>query len=344
MINKIVKKLTGREIVFVHRHRNSIPIVEANREKYIFFDLGFIWKTMAIVGRRRKLRYSLMYAFLNLVNPAWIIDINWLDKIQTLFLLWAKRNQHQFIVIQHGIYYGGMMRDIPEKYIKCNIMLVWGDYFREMFLKNNPGKDFRCISFGNPIYNQYDRETFRYSEKEINRILLAPSLISGGRLERQYKLIDKLKGFGFDITVKEHKKQSTDSEPIKGCAKTSGDDFHLYRLLESQEYDLVITDVSSAMTDIIFFKNKVLYFSPDEQGSDLNNNIYSDYLRNLDQHLESVHTRQEIVNFIDLDAQEKLLKRLIKVDDLSNNLRQLTELRKNKTDCRDINNFKRERI
>jgi len=266
-----------------------------------------------------------MYIFLNLIKPAWIIDINWLDKIQTLFLLWARRNSKQFVVIQHGIYYGAMMRDIPEKYIKCNIMLVWGDYFREMFLRNNPEKDFQCISFGNPIYNQYDRREFKYSEKDIKHILLAPSLIREERLQRQYALIDKLKEFGFDITVKEHKKQGIDSESISGCNKTAGDDYHLYRLLESQTYDLVITDVSSAMTDIIFFKNRVLYFSPEVAGSDLNDNVYGEYLQNLDEYLEDMNSRNDIVSFVDLKAQEKLLKRLIKTENTSNDLDRLSQ-------------------
>lgn len=342
MINQIVKKLTGKEIAFVHRHRNSIPVEEANRDNYIFFDPGLLWKAMGIVGRRRKLRYRLMYLFLNLVKPAWIIEINWLDKIQTLFLLWARRNNKQFVVIQHGIYYGGMMRDIPEKYIKCNIMLVWGDYFKDMFLQNNPGKEFKCISFGNPIYNQYNRKEFKYSQTEIKHILLAPSFIRGERLKRHYKLIDKLKAFGFDITVKEHKKQSIDSEPISGCNKTAGDDFHLYRLLESQAYDLVITDVSSAMTDIIFFKNRVLYFSPDVEGSDLNDNVYGKYLKNLDDYLDSITTKQELLNFIDLNAQERLLKRLIKVDDLNNDLTQLRHLQRKRPMQRELNFFKKD--
>lgn len=328
MINKVIKWLTGKEIAFVHRHRNSTPIVEANQDKYIFLDPGFLWKIMAVLGRRRKVRYRLMYILLNVVKPAWIIDINWLDKLQSLFLVWANHHNKQFIVIQHGIYYGGIMRDIPEKYIKCNIMLVWGDYFREMFLKNNPGKDFQCISFGNPIYNQYNRKEFRYSEKEVTKILLAPSLIKGKRLLRYYELIDKLKAFGFDITIKEHKKQKMDSDPIEGCNKTSGDDYHLYRLLESQKFDIVITDVSSAMTDIIFFKNKVIYFSPVFDGIDLNDNIYGDYLRNLNYSLDAVNTKQDLLKFVDLKAQENLLKKLIKIDELSNDLTPLLCQRK----------------
>lgn len=340
MINQIIKRFTGKEIALVHLHRNSIPIVEANRDRYIFFDPGFIWKAMGIVGRRRKLRYRLMYLFLDLVKPAWIIDINWLDKLQSLYLVWANHHNKQFIVIQHGIYYGGIMRDIPEKYIKCNIMLVWSDYFKRMFLENNPGKQFRCITFGNPIYNQYSRKKFSYSSEIGKKVLLCPSLISGKRLERFYMLLEKLVSFGFKILIKEHKFQSIHSESIKGYKKTSGDDFHLYRLLESQGFDIVITDISSAMTDIIFFKKHVIYFSPEFEGVDYNENIYGEYLPNLDDSLDEISGRDELLSFIDLESQEQLLKRLIKVDHLSNDLYQIAESNDDEKEREDSSNMK----
>ena len=325
MINSIVKKISGKEIVFINRHRNSIPIVEDNRDQYFFFDPAFLWKCMGLVGRKSKLRYRLMYWLLSIVQPAWIIDINWLDKLQSLYLVWSNLNNKQFIVIQHGIYYGGIMRDIPEKYVKCNIMLVWSDYFKQMFLENNPGKDFKCINFGNPVYNRYDRREFSYSSNMTNNVLLCPSLMFGYRLQRFYQLINILESFGFNIVVKEHIKQSRVSQPIKGCKKTAGDEFHLYRLLESQEFDIVITDVSSAMTDIIFFKNRAIYFSPKFEGEDFNDNIYAEYLPNLDESLDEVTSRRKLLSFIDLESQERLLKRLIKEINLSNDLGQIDE-------------------
>lgn len=306
-------------------HRNSVPIIEDNRDRYIFFNPAFLWKCMGVVGKKRKLRYRLMYRLLSIVQPAWIIDINWLDKLQSLYLVWANHHNKQFIVIQHGIYYGAIMRDIPEKYIKCNIMLVWGDYFREMFLENNPGKEFRCINFGNPVYNQHKREELSYPSGEVKRVLLCPSLMKGKRLGRFYSLVEKLKNFGFNIVVKEHIKQSRDSEPIKGCKKTKGDQFHLYRLLKSQEFDLVVTDVSSALTDIIFFKNRLIYFSPEFEGVDYNDNVYGEYLPNLDDSLDEMTSRGELLSLINVESQEQLLKKLIKTDHLSNDLGQISE-------------------
>ncbi|PKD43269.1 hypothetical protein [Rhodohalobacter barkolensis] len=329
MINWLVKKITGKQIVFVHRHRNTIPIIEDNQNRYIFFDPGFIWKSMGIVGKQNKLRYRLMYLFLSLVKPVWIISFNWLDKLESLYLVWANDHQRQFIVVQHGIYYGGIMRDIQEKYIKCNIMLVWSDYFRKMFLKNNPKKEFRCISFGNPVYNQYNRKCIEYSENPGDRILLVPSLTKGHRLEILNKLIENLLHLDFEVTIKEHYLQSRETKPIltEGCIKTEGDDFHLYRLVRSQKYDVVITDVSTAMTDSIFFKNRVIYFSPEFDGIDYNDNVYEEYLPNIAHSFDQLRSRSELFSHIDLEAQEQLLKRLVKTEHLSNDLAQLTENR-----------------
>ena len=341
MISRLVRTITGKEIVFLHYHRNITPIAEYNSDKYYFFDPSFIWKMMGIVGRRNKLRYRLMYLLLSLVKPVWIIDFNWLDKLQSLYLVWADHHQKQFIVVQHGIYYGGIMRDIPEKYIKCNIMLVWSDYFKSMFFENNPGKDFRCIPFGNPIYNKYDRSLLEYPEKIGNKILIAPSLIKGRRLKRHYDLIEKLMTFGFDVTIKEHYKQALDSNSIQieGCHKNNGDDFHLYELLNSHKYDIVITDVSSAMTDIIFFKNPVIYFSPEFEGEDFNKNIYGEYLTNLNHLLDEVKSRSEILSFINLKSQERLLKRLVKIDNISNDLAQLADSRIKNSEQYEVSNI-----
>lgn len=344
MINCIIKKLTGKEIVFVNYHRNSAPIINYNQDKYIFYDPGSLWKILGIVGKRKKMRYRLMYMLLSLVKPALIIDINWLDKLQSLYLVWANNHNKQFVVVQHGIYYGGMMRDIPEKYIKCNIMLVWSDYFRDMFLENNPQKDFLCLTFGNPVYNQYNREHIAYPSDIGNRVLLCPSLIKGNRLKRFYTLIEKLKKFGFDLVIKEHRFQSKLSEPLRGCKKTDGDEFHLYKLLESKEFDFVITDVSTAMTDIIFFKNRVIYFSPEFKRENYNNNIYGEYLQNLNDSIDDLRDREELLSFIDLESQEKLLARLVKVDHLSNDLNQINNIQENTHSQLRLCNLKEKRV
>lgn len=321
MLNQIVKFLTGKEIIFYREHRNSRPIAKANRDKYFFFNPYLFWKAFGLVGRRRKLRYRLMYGFLTFVNPKYILDINWHDKIESLYLVWCNNNRRHFIVVQHGIYYGGIMRDIGEKYIKCNILLVWGDYFKSMYEGFNPGKSYQCIVFGNPVYNEYTREEFRYRDYDGKKVLIAVSLIKGKRLKTLYRFLDKLEHLGFDITVKEHAQQASRSESITGYKTRSG---YLYPLLKDQEYDIVVTDVSSAMTDIIFFKNKALYFSPEDEGADLNRNIYSEFLENTASHFISMNNAEDLINFIDISAQENLLKYLIKTENLSNNLEQLT--------------------
>lgn len=310
--------MLGKELILINKHRNSIPLLnKKNRDKFVFIDPRYFWKATAVFGRKSKLRYKVIYLLLSFLNPVYIIDINWLSKIKTVYLVWSNNHNRSFIVVQHGIYYAGVMRFIPEKYVKCNIFLVWGSFFKKMFEKNNKGKDYRCIVFGNPVYNNYDRSQFNYKEGHGNQVLIAVSLIKGKRLELLYVLLSKLNEFGFDITVKEHAQQAARSEPITGYKKISGD---LYSILEDQEYDIVVTDVSSAMMDIIFFKNRAVYFSPDEEGSTLNENIYSDFLKNLAVDIETIGNKRELLGYIDTEKQEELLNYLIKTEGTSNDL------------------------
>lgn len=326
MINKLLKMVCGKELILYNPHRNSEPLVnERNREEYIFFNPIYLWKLTGIAGRRTKLRSKLFYNILSLLNPVYIIDINWSDIRHSIYLVWCNNHNRSFVVVQHGIYHGGIVRQLSEKYVKCNIFLVWGGHFKKMYETNNRGKNFQCIPFGNPRYNMYDRANFSYKNNPGNRILIAVSVIQGERLKTLCRLLEKLDDFGFDVQVKEHAMQlQKASVSINGYPKVSG---NLYRMLKNQEYDIIVTDVSSAMTDIIFFKNRALYFSPDEEGSDLNDNIYSDYLKNLVYHLEAIKSRQELLNFVNIQAQEKLLKYLIKTEDISNDLSQIEEYR-----------------
>ncbi len=169
------------------------------------------------------MRYRLFYGILTLLDPVYIMDINWIDKRHSLYLVWCNKHDRSFIVVQHGIYYGGSMRYIPEKYVKCNIFLVWGEHFKKMFERNNRGKDFQCIEFGNPCYNVFDRTEFNYKPEPGNSILVAVSVISGKRLEALHGLLEKLIQFGFDIFVKEHAMQMQKaSESIQGYPKITG--------------------------------------------------------------------------------------------------------------------------
>jgi len=240
--------------------------------------------------------------------------------MDTFHLVWCNKHKRNFIVVQHGIYHGGIVRDIKEKYVKCNIFLVWGHHFKQLYEENNRGKQFKCIPFGNPVYNSYNRGGFSYKKKIGNRVLIAVSVIEGERLKKLHEFLEILEEAGFDINVKPHNLQSKKTDFLKKYRKTSR---NLYELLINQEFDILVTDVSSAMTDIIFFKNRVIYFSPDLAGSEINKNVYSKFLKNAVESMHRIHTREDILGLIDLKAQENLLKYLIVTDNTDNRLDRL---------------------
>jgi len=258
-----------------------------------------------------------MGGILSLIDPVSIIDINWTDKRHSLYFAWCKRKGKKFIVIQHGIYYAGMMHDIKERYVKCTTHLVWGEHFKQMREKDNKGKNCEFIIYGNPVYNQYDRKQFTYKEQTGTNFLVAVSVIGGKRLRKLRAFLDKLVASGFTVTLKEHNLQSTKSIAIQGYRKSTE---NLYDLLKEQCYDYVITDVSSAMTDIIFFKNRTIYFSPEGDEDYQIHNVYEKYLVNIATRDGFFSDKKDLLNQISIDAQENLLNYLIQTDGTRNTL------------------------
>jgi len=318
MINSILKYISGKEVIIFNPHRNSNPLVnETTKKSYVFFNPIVIWKASAMLGRNTKLRYRFVASILSFINPISIIDINWTDRKHSLYFAWCKRNQKKFIVLQHGIYYAGMMSDIREKYTNCTTHLVWGDYFKQLREKDNPGKNCEFIIYGNPVYNQYDRNSFSYQDKTGNDILVAISVIGGKRLKILTDFLDKLVAHGFNVTIKEHNLQSKKSIEIQGYNKINE---NLYNLLQEQRFDFVITDVSSAMTDIIFFKNRAIYFSPEGKDHYHTHNVYEDYLVNIATRKEFFTDRKDLLNQISIESQENLLNYLIETEGTTNTL------------------------
>lgn len=328
MLNAMLKWITGKEVILYNPHRNSNPLVNLeNRKRFIFIPFGTIWKATGIFGRNSRLRYRVMSLALSVINPVYIIDINWITKKHTLFRLWALNHGREFVVVQHGAYHGGTLRDIKEKYINCTLFLAWSDYFKELSERNNPGKEFKAIAFGNPCYNRFDRSQFSYPEAAGNRILVAVSLIKGGRLEKLRQMVSRLRNLGFKVSVKEHNLQSRYSEPIEETGEhTLSQDQSLYTLLKGQEYDMIISDVSSSVLDAIFFKNRVIYFSPSDVNSRINENMYSEYLDNLAENPDLPESRDQVLQAIHLQAQEELLGCLIKTRKTSNDLEQIEKI------------------
>ena len=84
---------------------------------------------------------------------------------------------------------------------------------------------------------------------------------------------------------------------------------NLYHLLQNNDFDLVICDHSSSLLDVIFFKNKVLYFDPNSNAS--YKTRYSHYLENLFYQDFDTMTSKSLYDLINIPQQELLLKDMI---------------------------------
>ncbi|MFM2360980.1 MAG: hypothetical protein RLY16_2973 [Bacteroidota bacterium] len=322
MINWFLQFITGKQLVFINPHRNSVPLInDLNRKSFIFVNPIMLWKATFVFGSNSKMRYRAMAIMLSIIKPRYIIDINWITRLHTLYFVWCKKQTNRkFIVIQHGTYAAGLISDIPHRIMKCNLFLAWSDYFKSTLLQYNPGKKIEIVTWGNPVYNQYNRNQYRYKEVVGNKILLAPSLLLGDRLAIYQELPKQLTKLGFDVFVKEHSFQKTKSTPIAWEQKIGGD---LFSVLQSGQFDVVITDISSAMNDIIFFKTRVIFCSPPGNWDFYTNNIYTLYLQNLALAIDQLKTKADVLKFVDVNAQEQLLAHLVDVVDQDNGLLKL---------------------
>jgi hypothetical protein len=253
-----------------------------------------------------------MAFFLTVINPAFIIDINWITRLHTLYFVWCKKNHKKFAVIQHGTYVAGLITDIPHRIVKCQVFLVWSSYWKQLFEKYNPGKNFMCTVFGNPVFNSMDRTQFAYADNVGNRVLFAPSLMEGSRYDQGQLLIDKLIELGFTVTLKEHVYQSIRSKSFD-CENTAAG--NLISSLSDHKYDFIITDVSSSMSEILFTKNRAIFFSPPGFFDFYTKNVYSQYFNNLALQLDSLKNRQDLFDYFDMDAQESLLALFVEKGD-----------------------------
>lgn len=313
MISQLLKFVSGKELILCEIHRQTKPLktMEANRQKYIFVDPGLIWRATGVIGRRATNRFRLMAYILKIISPKYIISMNWLTKRDTLFYVWCKHNKKcKFIVVQHGAYIGGIITDISHQYAKCQVMLCWSDHFRNEFLKYNKAKGISFFLMGNTVYNQYDRSVLRYKNDVGKKILFAPSVILDQRREDLIDFMNRLAMSGCSVFLKEHGLQHVLSKAIDGFAKVEGD---LYSLLLKQEYDLIVTDISTTMLDIIFFKNRAVYFSPIAGDKIFRYpNIYGQFLKNAAVDYTENASYEKLTEFVNIEAQEKLLAYLVR--------------------------------
>lgn len=317
MFNKIIKLLTGKEIILYNKHRQVAPLVTNgfNRKKFWFIPIGIIWKYIPFKTSDKR-KHRIMYFLLNCIHPKYILSMNWQSQRESLYKVWTNRNSNsKFIVVQHGAYVGGIVTDIPHKFTKCDIFLTWGSYFVEQFKAYNSLKKVEIVNFGNPIYNMYDRENFEYKDNNSNKVLIIPTALDKNDILHFYELLKRLKDVGFQVVVKEHNKQGKEKDindnlkypSIEGVNKITGE---LYSILKDNDYDFIISDHSSSLLDTIFFKNKVIYFDPNNNTKGYTTN-YSKYLTNLYLNDLNSMNKHSFYELVDLENQELLFGNMI---------------------------------
>lgn len=312
MLNSIVKIITNKNIILITYHRNTLPIIrnEINKKKFIFINLLYIWRVLPLPGKY-KFKYIIVYWLLNLISPFYIIDINWISKWQSLYKVWTKKHPlSKFIVIQHGSYYGGIIRDNSHRFTKCDIFLCWSDYFNDYFKNVNKGKKVQILTFGNSIYNQFKRDEIAQKKNSSGKILLLPTAIKKEKIAIYNKLIKLLNNLGFTVYLKPHVFQGRD-EHFPSFEYVCTINCNIYNLLKNNDFDFVVSDNSTALLDAIFFKNKVLFFAPPDNICETVSNIYSEYLENIYNKMNNLRLIEDIFRIVDLEKQEELLKKLV---------------------------------
>lgn len=254
-----------------------------------------------------------MYVVLSCIQPKYIISMNWLTKRESLYMVWtAKHSKSKFIVMQHGAYVGGIVTDIPHKYTKCDIFLTWGRFFVEQFIANNKSKKVKIVNFGNSIYNEYNRTNYSYKEQISNKVLLVPTALDKINISILYSLIYRLKELSFEVEVKAHAYQGRTNVGIEypnfhGITLVKG---QVYEILQKSDYEFVISDHSSSLLDAIFFKNKVLYFDPNNNSKGYITN-YSNFLANLFEEDFTNIEKVDFYNLVNVEKQEALFDNMI---------------------------------
>ncbi|PKG43440.1 hypothetical protein [Psychroflexus sp. MES1-P1E] len=335
MISLLIKKITNKQIILFNKHRNVLPIVcnKENRSHFYFLDIDLFWRYIPFKTSDKR-KHKIMYVLLNVINPKFIISMNWITARESLYKVWtAKHPQSKFIVVQHGAYVGGFVTNIPHRYTKCDVFLTWGSYFVDQFSKYNHKKKVQIICYGNPIYNNFVRENYQYKNNNSNKVLLLPKATDYQNLNQLYKLIKKLNELNFEVVIKSHGKQGSNElntdgtlkyPKIKGVKQING---VLYPILQSNDYDFIISDHSSSLLDTIFFKNKVLYFDPKNKVNGYETN-YSNFLVNLFEEDFSSISKNSFYELLSIENQEALLHNMIYMGNNSIDSKILSENKK----------------
>ncbi len=308
MIGVIIKFFTKKELVLFHKHRQTIPLVKnpQNQKEFVFFEITKVWQIVPFKSTNKN-KHRIMYMVLCLLNPRYIISMNWTSSWDSLYKVWTKSHpKSKFIVVQHGSYVGGVVTDIAHRYTKCDIFLTWGDYFTQMFRRYNKGKKVEIVTFGNSIYNDIDRAKIEPKNIQTGKILLIPSPITYEHLPHYESLNEKLKEFGYSVYFKPHNYQKRAKYATLDKIEILSE--NLYAILNKNDFELIISDKSTALLDAIFFKNRVLFFSPPGEIPEYDNNFYSSNLINLFSVFKGVLQPEDISTLVDFEKQEKMLE------------------------------------
>ncbi len=306
MINAIVRRLTGKSIALYENHRQVLPLKNhKNRNKYFFVKAELIWQPTRLFGNSRY-AFRLGYLLLSILRPAIILSKNWVVRRDIVYYVWSKNNQSKFVVVQHGAYIGGNVTLFNHRYARCDFFYTWGPHYQYIFTDYNRfNRHCRCIEFGNPIYNESGRDEIEYPTIIGNRILLLPSTRLQKVIDAYHDLAFKLTGLGFEVYLKKHPKQDmfTDNSKMHVIA---GD---IYEILRSDNFDVVVSNHSTALIDAICFKKPVLYFDPEQKPT-----VYSRFLKNVWQS-EDFRTLRSVEALIDISKQEELFEYMVTIGD-----------------------------
>jgi len=301
-MNNLIKFITHKDIVLYipHRQTSSIAQNKENRKYFIFIQYGWLFKLLYLKGSR--FGELLLYLSLKIINPKYILSINWITRKEQLFNLWCKKHRpSQFIVVQHGIYYGGIVTDINHKFMHCDQFLVWSKYFKETFESFNPNRKKDIIVFGNPVYNNISRNKFNYPER-CSKLLIAFSYLSDNDLYIYSPVIDGSIVKTATVHIKYHNKQKI-KFAHKNLIEVNGS---ISSILS--DYDTVIADHSTALTDAIFFKKNIIYAKHGTFPT-----VYEQFLVNQFETLK--HIDSTLDEMIDQQAQEKLFNHMVELKD-----------------------------
>ncbi len=252
-----------KPILLYTKHRQTIPILQENKEDFVLIDFDQLWKILRIFGKTRtsKLRAKVYFVLLKVLKPEIILDINWIGRVAMIHHLYSKKYNVKLVAVQHGFYTGGHISNrFPEgrwhKMARCTHFWIWSDCIKSEVVENRAN----FIVNGNPLYNTLFgfKNPYRKIEKVETILILPTSFVVGDeqKLDKLNYVIDCLVLNGYQVYIKFH--HMNQIFPNKDQVKIL-ENIDVYSVLLKQEFDLVIADHSTTLLDALFFNNFVSF-------------------------------------------------------------------------------------